>query len=544
MAYLFTSLILVNTIATPSATPNITPNDIGGYDYDLVDSLPHRLQCQICHLPSRDPYLSVCCGHLFCKSCLDGVKRSVAITNACPVCRDEEFVTFPNKAVNREIKSLCVYCTNKVIGCEWKGELNDINHHLGNSNGCQFVKVKCPNECETMWMQRQYLINHVRISCPRRKVKCQYCHDIGEHQFIEGQHKNGCPKLPLPCPNKCGFGNVAREDMEKHREECRLEVLNCFNDCGEYLERQYLSRHVNTECVRRKIACQYCHKKGEYQFIKGQHKMKCPKFPLSCPNKCGVRSVPREDMEAHSRGCPLEMIHCEYFSVGCETTMARKNQEKHNKDNMEDHLMKTTNQLAIALQRISTLEAITRAISTSIAAINESSLGWAMKLSAMTMMSKSDDQVCPVILKISDFNELKKKNGTWYSDFFYTHDKGYKMYLEITSSIKDSHLLWSVHPVRMTGPHDDNLPWPLQGNFEVKLLNQISDSQHCSITINYSLCYIEKEDKTTSAAGCCNVPYISNEDLNRIIYKATTAVQFLKDNCLFLQIMYKIGKCS
>jgi len=64
-------------------------------------------------------------------------KKSAAITNACPVCRNEEFMTVPNKAVDREIKSLHIYCTNKEKGCKWQGELNCINNHLGNSDGCQ-----------------------------------------------------------------------------------------------------------------------------------------------------------------------------------------------------------------------------------------------------------------------------------------------------------------------------------------------------------------------------------------------------------------------
>ena len=38
-------------------------------------------------------------------------------------------------------------CTNKERGCEWQGKLNDINNHLGNSDGCQFEDVKCANEC-------------------------------------------------------------------------------------------------------------------------------------------------------------------------------------------------------------------------------------------------------------------------------------------------------------------------------------------------------------------------------------------------------------
>ena len=451
-----------------------TPNDIGGYIYEVVDSLPDRLLCKICHLPSRDPYLSVCCGHLFCKSCLDNAKKASAITNACPVCRDEEFTTFPNKAVDREIKSLHIYCTNKVIGCEWQGELNDINNHLGKSDGCQFEGVKCYNECGKM-IKRQHLAIHVENKCPRRKANCLYCYYTGEHQFIEGQPKEECPKLPLPCPNKCEVG-----------------------------------------------------------------------------------SVPREDMEAHRKKCPLEMIQCDYYGVGCETKMARKDHEKHKKENMEDHLMKTeckltitTDQLAIALQRISTLEAlmyltidkpiIDKPVNRTLhsAAAIESSLGWSAKLAARVMMSKSDYQVCPVILKMSDFNKLKKDNVAWCSDPFYTDVKGYKMCIKAypagNGAGKDSHL--SFYLCLMEGPHDDSLSWPMQCNFQIKLLNQVSDSQHLAVSVFFDESSSEDSasrvtEGTMVAKGRGRSQFISNKDINNV----TSPRQFLKDNCLFFQI--------
>ena len=75
--------------------------------------------------------------------------------------------------------------------------------------------------------------------------------------------------------------------------------------------------------------------------IQGQHKEECPKLPLPCPNKCEVWSVPREDMEAHRKECPLEMIQCEYYSVGYEIRMAHKDQEQHENENVREHLMMT-----------------------------------------------------------------------------------------------------------------------------------------------------------------------------------------------------------
>ena len=112
----------------------------GGYEYDFSSKLPDRIVCKICHCPSRDPYLSVCCGHVFCKTCIDQVKRSSLSTDACPMCRDEEFPTVPNKQIDREVKSLIVSCTNKEKGCTWKGEVRAVEVHV---KTCAHELVQC-----------------------------------------------------------------------------------------------------------------------------------------------------------------------------------------------------------------------------------------------------------------------------------------------------------------------------------------------------------------------------------------------------------------
>ena len=434
-----------------------TPTEYGGYEYKFVNPVPDRCVCNICHLPSRDAYMTGrCCeGQTICKSCLDQWQITAG-NMKCPVCREEEGGFSQNYHLKREIKSLHIYCTNKEKGCEWQGELNDINNHLGNS-GCQFEEVKCSNECGKM-IQRRYLTSHVETECPRRKVNCQYCHDTGEHQFIEGQHKEECPKLPLPCPNKCE-----------------------------------------------------------------------------------VKSVPCEDLEAHRKECPLEMIRCEYYSMGCEVRMARKDQEKHKKESMEDHLMmtnhklKNTNvQLTAALQQITNLTAVLlQGPNSKDNHINIRSV----HLGSMATIFKCGNQVCPVTIKMSEYSIKKKREVEWYSNPFFTHNKGYKMCLSIDAAgdgnDKGTHL--SVYLNLMKGPHDDELTWPLRGEFEIKLLNQISDSKHHLETVTYD----DDEDTfdrvvegNISEYGWGEQQYISNEDLNKV----TPTCQYLKDDCLFFQV--------
>ena len=484
-----------------------TPTEYGGYEYTFVEPPPNRCICNICHYPSRDPYMTghCCRGQTICKSCLDNWLVTSG-ANRCPVCSEAGASnnTYPNYPIEREVKSLHIYCTNKEKGCKWQGELNDINNHLGNSNGCQFEEVKCSNECGKM-IERQYLTSHVETECPHRAINCQYCHDTGEHQFIEGQHKEECPKFPLPCPNKCEVGSVSREDMEAHRKEC-----------------------------------------------------------------------------------PLEMIQCEYHNVGCEVMIARKEQEKHKNEKMEEHLMKTklvvtdfkselnntkfeldkakldltttkrkltnaeatlanteatlantNNYLASALQRINTLEVLLYQATvfrpTCGAVVLQSSAKWSVKLATMTIASKSGDQECPVIFKMSQCHN----NVIWYSDSFYTHNKGYKMCLRVDAAGngvgKGTHL--SVFLYLMKGPHDHELTWPLRKKFEIKLLNQISDSEHHSMSVTYnddikssSADRVIKGDKNKKGWGC--IQFITNEDL----HKTTPTCQYLKDYCLFFQV--------
>ena len=167
--------------------------DTGGYDYQFVNPPPDRLVCLICHFPCHNSHLSVCCGHNYCKSCLEIVKTA-GYTRACPVCYDSQFQTFPNRQADREVKSLHVFCVNKKMGCEWQGELNDIKNHLGNSDGCQFEYVKCSNKCGKVF-QWQYLSNHVEAECPQCKLYCPYCNCLGEYHFVVGKHVKSCLRL-------------------------------------------------------------------------------------------------------------------------------------------------------------------------------------------------------------------------------------------------------------------------------------------------------------------------------------------------------------
>ena len=84
-----------------------------------------------------------------------------------------------------------IHCRNKEKGCEWMGEINDLENHLEKSDGCQHVDVRCP-DCNTE-LERHCLINHVKNECPLHVIDCQFCSTTEKRQFIEGpQHEVDC----------------------------------------------------------------------------------------------------------------------------------------------------------------------------------------------------------------------------------------------------------------------------------------------------------------------------------------------------------------
>ncbi|XP_065904789.1 TNF receptor-associated factor 4-like [Dysidea avara] len=525
-----------------------TSKDIGGYEFDFVGSPPDMLLCRICLHPTRDPYLIVCCGYNICKSCLEKKNATSTLNNTCILCRSGEFPTTPNKQIDRLVKSLQVFCTNKDKGCEWQGEVNDVGNHLESSDGCRFVEVNCPNYCRIS-MQRQNLTKHVETECVRRRVDCQYCHITEEYQIIDGEHKEQCPKLPLPCPNKCDVDNIPREEISTHMMRCPFEEVECINEnCGKTLLRQNLAKHVEMECLRRKIVCQFCSIRDEFQFIEGEHKKLCPGILLPCPNKCDIGTIKRGDMEEHLKICPLESIHCEYHEVGCTDVITRANQVKHNKEEMEKHLSYTKSELTSRNQQIAALENTLQAVQRRVNELEtrqlpaawqninaleqqlQNTLQYGQHLNISSLKSTA---VCPVTIKLPNFANTKKTDQIWFTTFFI--DEGvYKLKFCVNLAGHDSgrgtHLSLCLY--LMKGPNDGRLQWPLRRKITIKLLNQIKDNHHHYLS---SIFAVDRVGFSRSSALICKYDqFISNERLYDVAN--CSRCLFLKDDSIFFHV--------
>ena len=138
-------------------------------------------------------------------------------------------------------------------GCEWTGELGELDRHLNLDPelseqlvGCGFAAVLCTHCRE--YFQRRHVHVHETESCPQRPFSCDYCEDYGSvYQDVVNSHWPVCKCYPVPCPNECGV-SPERQNVETHvNTVCPLTVVNCdfhYTGCEVQLVRKDMPAHL------------------------------------------------------------------------------------------------------------------------------------------------------------------------------------------------------------------------------------------------------------------------------------------------------------
>ena len=236
-----------------------------------------------------------------------------------------------------------------------------------------------------------------------------------------------------------------------------------------------------------------------------KHLHKCPMIEIPCPkHRCTARMV-RHDLPKHCQECLFEKVPCKYSTIGCKEEVERKDLAKHEGD--------TQQHLQLAVNTVHQLK------------------------SKVANLPSKHIQV-PMKYILTDYNQHKTANDIVYSPAFYTSPKGYKMCIKVFANgegdSKGTHI--SVFSFLMKGENDNYLPWPFTGTVNVKLLNQLEDKTHHSMTINF---YSDSNssqrvvDKERSSRGWGWPLYISHSDLS---HNTGKNCQYLKDDRLYFKI--------
>ena len=468
-----------SAITTPftCATPHWTCADMaeGGYDYVFLEPLPDRIICKICDLPCYEAEKSKCCGHVFCKSDLMKMKSS-SRSYVCPMCRVKPLVTYPDRAIDREIKGLRIYCPYSRDGCKWSGELVNLEDHLNKGKNC--VMRRC-NRCKQR-IHHTAMTSHTNKECP---CYCQYCGITEKREVIRNQHKENCQKYPLSCPNSCGLGNILRCDMKKHKKVCPLEVVSC-SYCGVDVVRKDEEWHKRESIEHVMLMCQNVYSDAAHK-------------------------------QAADHKKSIDLIT--QYNKAC---MNRMEENYNTISDKLDYFMYVAIAVAVLLLILAAVSADAE----------------------VPQSDKAPVLVAPIVFKMPGFAEKMKNAEQWWSPPFFAFWKGYQICLNVyVGGNDDTHL--SAYLFLMNGPHDDNLAesghWPFRGTFTIELLNQLSDNDHHAIKVSFDgdtprECTNRVLGKDSKMAhGWGETMVISHEDILH-------CGKYLKNNILYFRISYEI----
>ena len=230
----------------------------GGYDCEFVETPPKVVQseCPVCLQIIQEPYQADCCGYAFCRECIKRIKMD---SKCCPCCKAEQFNTFEDKRLKRTLYAFKVYCTNKRQGCQWEGELSQLDNHLNSipsqenqQEGCQFTLIKCIYGSGLF--QRSDIQFHQDYHCPKRPYSCKYCKDyVSIFEDITTNHWLECSYYPVRCVNRCGK-IIQRQELHDHiSKDCLLTVLDCefgHVGCETKLPRKDMEAHLEDNVVK------------------------------------------------------------------------------------------------------------------------------------------------------------------------------------------------------------------------------------------------------------------------------------------------------
>ena len=230
---------------------------VTGFECEFAEKPPEYLQssCPICLLVLREPYQVTCCGNSFCRACIQKIKTK---NKPCPTCNKENFTNYSNLGLQRPLYGFKVYCSDKDEGCDWQGELGQLDKHL-NLNpdkdkqeiGCVYTRVKCLH-CSELY-QRCLLKCHQTSECLLRPFSCEMCYEFkSTYNDVTKNHAPSCKCRPVECPNRCG-NTLQQQELEEHLSSvCPLSMVECefsHAGCDVKMHRKDLPSHLSESMV-------------------------------------------------------------------------------------------------------------------------------------------------------------------------------------------------------------------------------------------------------------------------------------------------------
>ena len=95
-------------------------------DFDFVEQPSKEFLCPVTFELLLEPHLTGCCGNHLSERAVVRLKQE---KKPCPICNELDLATMFDKFHKRKVLELKVRCPHTPNGCEWVGEVGDLNRH-------------------------------------------------------------------------------------------------------------------------------------------------------------------------------------------------------------------------------------------------------------------------------------------------------------------------------------------------------------------------------------------------------------------------------
>ena len=226
-----------------------------GYLVEFVEKPPEEIQtdCPICFHVIFEPKLALCCqNQSFCSACISNTEEE---GKPCPLCSNQ-IKLVDDKRLERTLNGYAVYCPHKDKGCEWTGELGQLEKHLNRQEsaatteelmkGCQFQVIQC-GVCQSHQCERRLLSDHISSGCPDVLIECEYHYTGCEFKKPQREmevHMRDSVTIHLSLVSKSTRNSLFQKDREI--EELKAELRQLKTD----LQQQKDTNNTQTQEVR------------------------------------------------------------------------------------------------------------------------------------------------------------------------------------------------------------------------------------------------------------------------------------------------------
>ncbi|XP_059507863.1 TNF receptor-associated factor 6 [Stegostoma tigrinum] len=153
--------------------------------------------------------------------------------------------------------------------------------------------------------------------------------------FPDNFAKREILSLTVKCPNKGCYQKMELRHLEEHQEQCDYTFVDC-PQCDALLLRKELQGHMESDCPKRRVACENCAMLMAYQDKKG-HDLNCPLANVTC-EYCNMELI-REQLQNHyNLDCPKAPVPCTFSVFGCPEKMQRNDLAMHLQDYTQAHM--------------------------------------------------------------------------------------------------------------------------------------------------------------------------------------------------------------